>query len=164
MRREPSSYNVVTAVEPVTRGKRGRVKAAPEKPPDTTPVTITIDAGGKRVVISVSNEIEADSSSSDPAHWHVDENGKIVWGDVHKKILGIEWKSREMPWHVVHPEDRRRVQDEWKEIMRLRAPKFAMRYRVQVATGEFVEVLHRGKPFFCDDEFCGFKGTIEVCR
>lgn len=159
--------NFETAVEP-ERAMNPRRAAAPKKPPPAKDeqLTLTISAGSKRVTVSIRDEGGDDAEEPRVAQWRIDERGKIVRGDVAYKILGFgqDYKSRDIPWSVVHPDDVRRVRLEWERVNKLKKSDFQFRYRVKRADGEWIEVLHKGMLVECDGEFCGYKGTIEVVK
>lgn len=161
--RPPAPFRYEVSAEPVSRRHREEEDPEPEREErddrgNRKPTVIEVKCGGKRVVVSVFDEEE--EAEIRRGRWHVDARGKIVWSNVDKNLLGITWRSVEIPWEYVHPEDVKRVQAEWDRAMRLRK-NFTMRFRVRRGTGEYIEVIHRGKPMMCEGEFCGFKGTTE---
>jgi PAS domain-containing protein len=94
------------------------------------------------------------------ASWRVNAKGDILWGNVDRRIIGVDWASRRLPWLHVHAADRRRVQREWSAAITARA-SFQTHFRILRVTGEVVDVILRGEPMTCcGGSFTGFVGTV----
>lgn len=127
---------------------------------ELTPRPLPPDIPRCETCLVVLHSIKRQLSPPQKARWRVNARGDILWGNVDRRIIGVDWSSRRLPWVHVHASDRSRVQREWATARKARA-SFQTKFRMLRVNGDVVEVVMCAEPVTCcGDRFTGYVGTL----